>query len=228
MNEIKLFNFKQNNVSSLSFENQVYFFPEEIGEILGFGDLSNSIRTSFGLEEPQDFKVFRSDELKCIKNLMDVSRVGGSLELGENINSKLLLSESGLYILIMRSVKPEAPEFQRWITREVLPSIRKTGAYLTQSALDNWLANPDIMIKALTELKESRERERIEREKRIEAERTKALIGSKREATSMATASAAVRKLNKIEEGMDKDKEYATIKKVSIGLGISDIGFLAH
>ncbi len=153
MNEIKLFNFKQNNVSSLSYENQIYFFPEEIGEILGFGDLSISIQNSFGLKEPQDFKVFRSDELKCIKNLMDVSRVGGSLGLEENINSKLLLSESGLYILIMRSIKPEALEFQRWITREVLPSIRKTGAYLTQDTVKNLLKDPDAFIRMIQEYK---------------------------------------------------------------------------
>ena len=52
-----------------------------------------------------------------------------------------IISEPGLYRLVMRSRKPEAKEFQRWVTHEVLPSIRKHGAYMTQQTLDKALTS---------------------------------------------------------------------------------------
>lgn len=77
--------------------------------------------------------------------------------------NKTIISEPGLYKLIMRSRKPEAKTFQRWVTHEVLPSIRKRGIYATETTIDQILADPDFGIRLLTDLKE-------ERAKRIEAE----------------------------------------------------------
>lgn len=70
----------------------------------------------------------------------------------------LIISEPGLYKLIMRSRKPEAKEFQRWVTHEVLPSIRKHGAYMTQQTLDKALTSPDFLIQLATKLKEEQEK----------------------------------------------------------------------
>lgn len=75
----------------------------------------------------------------------------------------LIISEPGLYKLIMRSRKPEAKEFQRWVTHEVLPTIRKHGIYATETTIDQILSDPDFGIRLLTDLKK-------ERAKRIEAE----------------------------------------------------------
>ena len=58
----------------------------------------------------------------------------------------------------MRSRKPEAKEFQRWVTHEVLPSIRKHGAYMTQQTLDKALTSPDFLIQLATKLKEEQEK----------------------------------------------------------------------
>jgi prophage antirepressor-like protein len=66
------------------------------------------------------------------------------------------VTESGLYNVILRSDKPEAKKFKRWVTHEVLPAIRKHGLY----AVDEVLANPDVLIKALQELKAEREAHR--------------------------------------------------------------------
>nr|UVM85710.1 MAG: antirepressor protein KilAC domain protein [Bacteriophage sp.] len=77
--------------------------------------------------------------------------------------NKTIISEPGLYQLIMRSRKPEAKTFKRWVTHEVLPSIRKHGIYATETTIDQILADPDFGIRLLTDLKE-------ERAKRIEAE----------------------------------------------------------
>lgn len=66
------------------------------------------------------------------------------------------VSEGNLYRLIIRSQLPAAERFERWVCDEVLPSIRKHGAYVTPSLIDQILADPDMMIRLLTELKEER------------------------------------------------------------------------
>lgn len=76
-----------------------------------------------------------------------------------------LVSEAGFYKLVMRSRKPEAKAFQRWVTHEVLPSIRKRGGYLTPEKVEEALLNPDTIIRLATDLKEERARRaELERE----------------------------------------------------------------
>jgi len=67
-----------------------------------------------------------------------------------------LIPEGDLYRLIIRSQLPAAERFERWVCDEVLPAIRKHGAYVTPSLIDQMLADPDTMIRLLTELKEER------------------------------------------------------------------------
>ena len=79
---------------------------------------------------------------------------------GSNYKSKtMFINESGLYSLILSSKLPQAKEFKRWVTSEVLPSIRRNGAYLTDDALARFAEDPDYGIKLLNTLK----RERTER-----------------------------------------------------------------
>ena len=73
----------------------------------------------------------------------------------------IVITESGLYSLVIASRKKEAKEFKRWITHEVIPSIRKHGAYMTPEKIEDILLNPDTIIQLATALKE-------EREKRVE------------------------------------------------------------
>ncbi|MDH2858870.1 phage antirepressor KilAC domain-containing protein [Bacillus cytotoxicus] len=74
------------------------------------------------------------------------------------------ITEDGLYELIFESETQKAKEFRKWVTSEVLPSIRKHGAYMTDQALEKAVTDPDFMIGLLTNLKE-------EKAKRLEAER---------------------------------------------------------
>ena len=69
-----------------------------------------------------------------------------------------VISEAGLYSLVLKSRKPEAKAFKRWITHDVIPSIRKHGAYLTPDTLEAALLNPDYLIKLATALKEETEK----------------------------------------------------------------------
>ena len=73
------------------------------------------------------------------------------------------VTESGLYDVIIRSDSENAKPFRKWVTSEVLPSIRKHGAYLTESTLEKALLSPDYLIQLATQIKD-------ERQKRIEAE----------------------------------------------------------
>jgi prophage antirepressor-like protein len=66
------------------------------------------------------------------------------------------INESGLYSLVLSSRKPEAKQFKRWITHEVLPAIRKHGGYLTPTKTEELLANPDLIIEMATNLKMER------------------------------------------------------------------------
>lgn len=86
------------------------------------------------------------------------------------------VNESGLYSLILRSRKPEAKAFRRWVTSEVLPSIRKHGMYATPTTIEDMIANPDMAIKLLTTLKEERAA-RAKAEAEVEAQRPVAALG---------------------------------------------------
>ena len=77
-----------------------------------------------------------------------------------------IISEPGLYSLVLRSRKPEAKAFKRWIVHEVLPAIRKHGGYLTPKKLEEALLNPDVLIRLATQLKEEREG-RVQAEARV-------------------------------------------------------------
>lgn len=65
-----------------------------------------------------------------------------------------IVNEPGLYALVLGSRKPEAKAFKRWVTHEVIPSIRKTGAYMTPETIEKVLMNPDTIISLATQLKE--------------------------------------------------------------------------
>nr|UVX87052.1 MAG: antirepressor protein KilAC domain [Bacteriophage sp.] len=140
--EIQTFNFNSATLRALTDENgEPWFVAKDVCDILG---LENSRKATADLDLDEKNTVTISDGIPGNPN-------------------KTIISEPGLYKLIMRSRKPEAKTFQRWVTHEVLPSIRKRGIYATETTIDQILTDPDFGIRLLTSLKE-------ERAKRIEAE----------------------------------------------------------
>jgi len=124
----------------------------------------------------------------------------------------LIIPESDVYRLVMRSNLPNAEKFQDWVVEEVLPSIRKTGSYsmLPQSYPEALRA-----LAAEVELKEAEKQQRqLAEHQRDEAIRTKAEIGSRREATSMATASAAVRQRDALADKLGEGRKWKTVKAI--------------
>lgn len=85
------------------------------------------------------------------------------------------INEQNLYKVIMRSDKPQAEPFQDWVCGEVLPSIRKHGAYMTNDTLEKALTSPDFLIQLATNLKEE-QRKRIEAEQKIRSDAPKVLF----------------------------------------------------
>ena len=140
--EIQTFNFNATPLRALTDENgEPWFVAKDVCDILG---IENSRKATAELDSDEKNTVTISDGIPGNPN-------------------KTIISEPGLYKLIMRSRKPEARTFKRWVTHEVLPSIRKHGIYATETTIDQILADPDFGIRLLTDLKE-------ERAKRIEAE----------------------------------------------------------
>ncbi len=105
-----------------------------------------------------------------------------------------LINESGVYSLVFSSQLPRAKEFKRWVTAEVLPSIRKHGAYMTEETLEKALTSPDFLIKVATQLKEEKEK-RIAAEKQIEIDRPKVVFA---DAVAVADDSILIGELAKL------------------------------
>ena len=107
MNELQNFNFSGQDVRIITINGEPWFVGKDVADILGY---SNSRKALSDHVDDEDKGVTKSDTL------------GGN----QNIT---IINESGLYSLILKSKKPEAKQFKRWVTSEVLPTIRKHGAY---------------------------------------------------------------------------------------------------
>lgn len=107
------------------------------------------------------------------------------------------ISESGLYRILAKCNLPKCEPFESWVFDEVLPSIRKTGGYGIRT-VDDMINDPDTAIRLLTQLKILRLQNKQLAMERDEAIRTKSMIGSRREVTATATASAKSRECAKL------------------------------
>lgn len=140
--EIQLFNFNSATLRVLTdTAGDPWFVLKDCMSILGLGNPTETV------------KMFDDDEFSTTEVIDSIGRR----------QQTYIISEAGLYGLVLKSRKPEAKEFKRWVTHEVLPSIRKHGIYATETTIDQILADPDFGIRLLTDLKN-------ERAKRIEAE----------------------------------------------------------
>ena len=132
MSELQIFkNAEFGSIRTLTINGEPYFVGRDVAEILGY---SNSRKALADHVDEEDKGVTKCDTL------------GGTQEM-------TVINESGLYSLILGSKLPTARRFKRWVTSEVLPTIRRHGVY----AVDEVLANPDMLIEALLQLKAERE-----------------------------------------------------------------------
>ena len=117
-----------------------------------------------------------------------------------------IINEPGLYSLVLGSRKPEAKEFKRWVTHEVIPAIRKHGAYATPRTVEQMIADPAAAIKILTALKDEQER-RKELECKMEQDEPKVLFAKAVETSDTTILVGQLAKLirqNGIEIGQNR------------------------
>ena len=153
MSDVQLYSFDGNQVRALTDEHgEPWFVAKDVCDILG---ITNSRDAMSSLDDDE-------------KGVANTDTPGGR----QNVS---IVSEPGLYVLIGKSRKPEAKEFRRWVNHEVLPSIRRHGAYATDNVIDKVLGDPDFGIRLLTQLKDERARRR-DAERTIEAQRPKVLF----------------------------------------------------
>lgn len=114
----------------------------EFGPVFVAADVCNVL----GLGNPTD----------ALKRLDDDERTLVSIEGASNGLPVNAITEAGLYCLVLGSRKPEAREFKRWVTHDVLPTLRKHGVYATPAAAEQMLNNPDFLISTLQALKAER------------------------------------------------------------------------
>lgn len=144
-NELQLFNFEGEEVRVLEIEGKPYFVGKDVATILGYKNGSRDINVHVDNEDKLKYRISTSGQLR----------------------EQTIINESGLYSLILSSKLPNAKQFKRWVTSEVLPSIRKHGAYMTEDTLEKALTSPDFLIQLATKLKEEQiKRKELEEEKK--------------------------------------------------------------
>lgn len=127
----QLFSFKGQQVRTVTINGEPCFVAADVTSILGLTNTTVAL-SRLDDDERSKFNLGRQGEANVV-------------------------NEYGLYELIIASRKPEAHEFKRWITHDVLPTIRKHGAYMTPAKIEEVLTDPDTIIQLATQLKQERE-----------------------------------------------------------------------
>lgn len=135
MNQLNSFMYESNQVRTVTVNGEPWFVAKDVCTILELGNVGQAISR---LDSDERSDVILND--------------------GRQDRLQTAISETGLYSLILGSRKPEAKQFKRWITHEVIPSIRKHGAYMTPETIEKTILNPDFIINLATELKKEQEK----------------------------------------------------------------------
>ena len=147
-------------------EGDPWFVGKDVAQALGYGEgksLANAVANHVDEED---------------KGVTELMTPGGKQKM-------TIINESGIYSLVLSSKLPGAKKFKRWVTSEVLPSIRRRGVYATDRAIEEMIADPDTAIRLLREIKEERQKVRA-LEIKAEEDRPKVLFADSVSASSTA------------------------------------------
>lgn len=161
MNNLQLFSFEGNEVRTLKVDDEPRFVAKDVAKILGYSRTADAVRTHV---DPEDIGVG------------EIQTPGGKQKLK-------IINESGLYSLILSSKIPRAKKFKHWVTSEVLPAIRKHGAYMTDAKAFDVVHNKSGLADLLQQAADQLKRKDIQ----IEEMKPKALF-----ADSVATSKSTV------------------------------------
>lgn len=139
MNDLQIFSNEEfGSIRTVTIDNELWFVGKDVAAILGYAKPENAVASHIDTEDKTS------------------TLIQGN---GTNYKSKaIIINESGLYSLILSSKMPNAKRFKHWVTSEILPSIRKHGAYMTEQTLEQALTSPDFLIQLATKLKDEQEK----------------------------------------------------------------------
>lgn len=235
------------NLTTILIDMEPWFIAKEVAMLLGYSNASKTINDHV---DELDQKLLSFDECKSIfGNAVDSETVENTDDfrgnnslprdntMKINSNGMKFINESGLYTLIARSNKPEARRFQRWVTSEVLPSIRKTGSYGLQiDKHDLLLLNiskaktPEERALAISELEQYHEDEKhalkaeneILSQERDKAIQTKQQINDSKTAKALGRVGGLVTANNRLKDELYGNRNRRTIKAVAIANHLRD------
>ncbi|AQP57445.1 phage repressor protein/antirepressor Ant [Listeria monocytogenes] len=179
MSNLQIFNFEGNEVRTVFIENEPHFIGKDVAKVLGYSNSRDALKRHVFLKN---------------KGVVKHDSLGGS----QNLTA---INEAGLYQLIFKSKLESAERFQDWVTSEILPSVRKHGAYMTNDTIERAITDPDFLIRLATNLKEEKTK-RIEAEQRLEIQKPKVMFA---DAVSDARGTILIRDLAKLiqQNGVD-------------------------
>ena len=185
-NEIQVWNYESSEIRTVQVNGEPWFVGKDVATVLGYSNPRDAINKRV---DDEDKGVAKCDTLGGVQDLT-------------------IINESGLYSLVLSSKLPNAKKFKRWVTSEVLPSIRKHGAYMTEQTLERALTSPDFLIELATQLKtEQEQRRRLEttvaaQSKQMEQDKPKVLFADSVTASSSSILIGELAKLIK-QNGVD-------------------------
>ena len=188
MNELQIFNSPEfGRIRTVVKDGEPWFVGRDVAEALGYGNGKSLANAVANHVDPDD------------KGVTEMMTPGG-------IQKTVIINESGLYSLVLCSKLESARKFKRWITHEVIPAVRKHGAYLSPEKVEEVLLNPDTLIKLATQLKEERTA-RLEAEAKVEAAKPKVLFAESVEGSKTSILVGELAKLlkqNGVETGQQR------------------------
>lgn len=139
MNEIKIFeNSEFGSVRTINIDGVIHFVGKDVAQALGYSNTRDAL----------------------LKHVDDDDKNTVAICDGKGNPNQTVINESGLYSLVLSSKLPTAKKFKRWVTSEILPSIRKHGAYMTENTLEKALTSPDFLIQLANQIKAEKEKNR--------------------------------------------------------------------
>ena len=130
MNALQIFNYNEKPIRTIDRDGDPWFVGKDVAEVLGYKDSVNALKAHVDEEDKAGWQI--------------------TTQFGEK--EAVIINESGLYSLVFNSKLPTAKQFKRWVTSEVLPSIRKHGAYITPVTSEQMIANPSFAVELLKTL----------------------------------------------------------------------------
>ena len=139
--KLQTWNYESSEIRTIEKDGEPWFVSKDVATVLGYTDTINAIKRHVDSED----------------------KAGCQIATQFGVKETTIINESGLYSLVLSSKLPNAKKFKRWVTNEVLPSIRKHGAYMTEQTLERALTSPDFLIELATQLKaEQEQRKQLE------------------------------------------------------------------